>query len=374
MRTGRLSGVDGLTWAEVGATSPRYAWQRVRALRHNPPGVAGTSAGRRATFDAALEQAEQAEQFMAAAATVGVATRPVLVFYGLRQAATAVACAAGGAAGDSWRLSGHGIRARHLTDAQRGGVATVTVQDEGRGAFTQLAALLDAAPLPDETPLPTLSALLPDTHRFPLDGAGDFHPLPVTAPTYFMAGARLTLQIDQLPGVLARPAGDDPRAADETSWQPERDRITEYLSRYPTLTAWEFLTPAGQPVGLQRAGPSSASLTVQVPLPEGRHPATEVAARTFPYANRQLAFPRVGGSDRPAHPFLAWYGLTYGLSMLARYEPTAWAARTSINRSKDAVPLEHLLDQALRALPELIYTTILRASDSPHPPASTSGP
>lgn len=136
--------MDRMTEVEVGALPAQYAWQMVRSLRHDPPGRAGTAAARRATFDAALEQAEQ---FMVATAAVGLATRPVLVFYALRQAAAAVACAAESSTGDSWRLNGHGIAARNLASAQRSGVAAVTVQDKGRGAFTQLAALLNAASL-----------------------------------------------------------------------------------------------------------------------------------------------------------------------------------------------------------------------------------
>ena len=52
---------------------------------------------------------EQAEQMFHAAATVGVATRPLQVFYGLSQAGRAIAAAASGLTGDGWELAGHGI-------------------------------------------------------------------------------------------------------------------------------------------------------------------------------------------------------------------------------------------------------------------------
>ena len=202
-----------------------------------------------------------------------------------------------------------------------------------------------------------------DTQVLPLDGASVPRALPISAPSHFIVGSSLTLQVDQLPAVLVQSAGGDTGRSIEAGWQPERNRIINYLSHYPNLTGWQFLTPEGQPTGLQRSSQSRATLPILVHLPEGRHPVAEVAARTFPYANQQLTFPTVGGSDLPAHPFLVWFALTYGLSMLARYEPTAWVARTAINRSRDAAPLEHLLEQALRILPGLIYTTILRASE-----------
>lgn len=66
----------------------------------------------------------------------------------------------------------------------------------------------------------------------------------------------------------------------------------------------------------------------------------------------------------PAHPFLLWWALTFGLSMLARYEPKAWAERTSISSSADASPIEHLLNQALATLPELIHRTVVDAAQA----------
>jgi hypothetical protein len=65
-------------------------WGRLRATRWDPPGAASESAERRRTCFAL----EQAEQMFRAAAGVGPATRPLLVFYGLSQAGRAIAAAA----------------------------------------------------------------------------------------------------------------------------------------------------------------------------------------------------------------------------------------------------------------------------------------
>lgn len=67
--------------AELQATPLRETWQSLRSLRSQEIGRAAKGS-RRATFDAALEQAEQ---LFNAAAMVGTATQPILLFYGLSQ-------------------------------------------------------------------------------------------------------------------------------------------------------------------------------------------------------------------------------------------------------------------------------------------------
>lgn len=44
--------------------------------------------------------------------------------------------------------------------------------------------------------------------------------------------------------------------------------------------------------------------------------------------------------------------------MQARYVPHRWTAHVDVNGSPSAVPLEHLLDVALDAVPELVLATI----------------
>jgi hypothetical protein len=75
--------------------------------------------------------------FMAAAA-VGPATQPLLLFYGLSQAGRAIAAAARAATGDTWRLIGHGVKASHL-DHQ---LTEVTAVAEKTGSFVRLAELV----------------------------------------------------------------------------------------------------------------------------------------------------------------------------------------------------------------------------------------
>ena len=57
-----------------------------------------------------------------------------------------------------------------------------------------------------------------------------------------------------------------------------------------------------------------------------------------------------------------WWAVTFALSILARYQPREWAALVTVDRSPDAVALEHLLAESLTVLPELLYRTITTAS------------
>jgi YaaC-like Protein len=55
----------------------------------------------------------------------------------------------------------------------------------------------------------------------------------------------------------------------------------------------------------------------------------------------------------PLHPLTIWWSVLFALSMLARYEPDAWADLTDVNMSDAANAIEHLLDATLDVVPEL---------------------
>jgi hypothetical protein len=57
-------------------------------------------------------------------------------------------------------------------------------------------------------------------------------------------------------------------------------------------------------------------------------------------------------------PLMLWWVLLFGLSSVARYDPELWVAALDVNRSKQAVPIEAALAEALIALPELILAAL----------------
>ncbi|KZB82894.1 YaaC family protein [Amycolatopsis regifaucium] len=347
----------GQTWLDLGTTPPPVAWQMLRTLRANPPGRAGRG-DRKRTFNMALEQAEQ---LLGAALTVGPAARPLLAFYGLSQAGRAVAAAARAVSNDDYRLDGHGIRTGEMQGIATTGLAALTVADQGKGSFTQLARFLGGASLPVATPIGELWGLLPDVSRFPLPGMGTMRPVSIETNATTVRGHNVPVSVRGVPSELAYVAsasGSGP-GADAAGYAEERRRVAAFLNRYPGLGGWEFQAPDGNPIGLRLAG-DAAEVPVAWPNPGYAEAEDAVLDRhTIQYRGRQrLAFPVVGGATEPAHPFLLWWAILYGLSMLARYEPKVWGSLIDINESADATAIEYFLDQALYLLPELIHRTI----------------
>src|SRR6266511_1906721 len=125
------------TWDDVESPHRDTVWQHLRALRHAPPGGAH-SGDRRKTFGSALEQAEQ---LLEAAATVGYAARPILLFYGLSQAGRAVAV--GGLAEG---------RSSARCAACRGGSPTLTPRQTSSATWRPIRAWSVARTPPQTTP------------------------------------------------------------------------------------------------------------------------------------------------------------------------------------------------------------------------------
>ena len=87
-----------------------------------------------------------------------------------------------------------------------------------------------------------------------------------------------------------------------------------------------------------------------------------LAGRTVGMHHERYAFPALRPGDPAQHPFTVWWAVLYALSMLARYQPREWAGLVSVDRSGDAVALEHLLEESLLVLPELIHRTVVEAA------------
>jgi hypothetical protein len=195
---------------------------------------------------------------------VGVQARPLLVFYGLAQAGRAIAAAATNARDTDWRLSGHGITAKAMEAADSNGVASVMVQDNGRGAYGTLAALLGAGSLPNPTPLGILWGMLPEAQRFPLPGSEGFVPLAVSVERVWkVATETVRAKIGPLPVTVMAPALDS--QPEENVWRAERTAVREVLAHYPRLAGACLVGPEGNPAGLVRTGPDSAEAPVDLP-------------------------------------------------------------------------------------------------------------
>lgn len=85
----------------------------------------------------------------------------------------------------------------------------------------------------------------------------------------------------------------------------------------------------------------------------------DVVKQSDPAYVHGLALPALGGNARPQHPFITWWLVLYGLSMLARYCPNEWTQALDVDRSKLAVALDRLIAAARGEVPRLIVETAL---------------
>jgi hypothetical protein len=320
-------------------------------------------------FGSALEQCEQ---LVRAAGAVGYASRPILLFYAWSQAGRAVAAVSVATGNEQYRLTGHGL---HVADLdQRPPLHRLTLIDKGnerKGAFTQLAAMLDSGSLPQGATLGQVWAAIPNLLCPPPDhhDTGWKPPLRVRG-----VEVRRTPGAERMTGFVAS----------LPEWFTHRHLSTadveDFFGSYPTLGRSEICPEEWMPLSSGR-WPIPPSAVLRMPAEElemarawpvsdaplsddllGPHFAWE---RTEPYLTQvdRWAYPTLGGADRQIQPFLAWWAALFALSMLARYEPASWARHLDVDASPDAVPLETMLDRALEACPLLVLNAIRQVID-----------
>ncbi|MFG2815024.1 YaaC family protein [Streptomyces sp. NPDC048410] len=326
-------------------------WRALRELRAAPPGYA-SSGSRQKLFSSALEQSEQ---LFTAAASVGPASRPLVLFYGLSQAGRAIAACAP-VPMDKCRLNGHGISATRMDQPDLGSVIIKDKGAAGTESFTQVAAMLGSRSLPEETRLADVWAAILEVNLWPLQSTT--HPqLSISRETHQVDANTLQAMVSGLPGDLQKHS--DPK---------DRERaVGAWLVDYPALNGYRFRSigaiPDNGPESWdERQGTIGCRIVWDVE--HGEEAAKQKFAEIAPWKGRSLTdsarviHARFGGDDRQLHPLLGWWSVLFALSMLARYQPGQWTAQIDVNRSRDAVAIEYLLDSALAAVPELVLAAI----------------
>jgi hypothetical protein len=335
----------------------KVAWNNLRSTRWSPPGAAAATEERQETYQAALEQAEE---MFTAAAQVSPVARPVPVFYGLSQGGRAIAAAASKAAGEDWKLNGHGIRA-HDFGKPLPEMILKTDKAGDRGSFVRLSELLGSTVwgnqavkftelwdlIPENSP--DLLALSEDhkSRRTPLlvDPVDIGQPHPIASAVLYGFPSWL-LEVPEPNLTMA---------------------VDGYLDAFPAAVDRQgyVLQHTGRVPNLQRGGDGWGFLQVNWNMPEGAHGADNERAaylRSLARRYKEAHYLLPDLSTGSVHPLMAWWGVLYGLSMLARYEPAAWTRQININKSRYANPLEKLLDAALDVVPHLIMEAIEEVS------------
>jgi hypothetical protein len=326
-------------------------WAMLRTTRANAP--AGITGARRRTYVASLEQAQQ---MFTAAASVGVATRPLLLFYGLSQGGRAIAAAAKHVTNSDYPLSGHGIKAD--TSSLAGPITGVQVYADGRrtGSFTRLSGILNSPTWNSTTPV-TLGELwysLPDVAIF-LDSTSGMPPLPVSTDEF-----DITVPPDTNQSVRLIVTGVPHALMPDIQASGPAPDLVAFLDRYPTLAGYTTIRVMGIYPGKQGG---TIRLIYPASHSDWRLRKADAEAHTTRYqSDDRFVFPAVGGNTASLHPIMTWWAVLFALSMLARYHPEAWADHISVDSSKMAVAIERLLTEALTVVPELLLRTIVDVS------------
>jgi hypothetical protein len=346
------------TYRDLAMPGRGVTWRALRGLRADPPGAAASDKDREKTFQTALEQVQQ---LMEAAEDAGHATRPIQVFYALSQAGRAIAAVSTrlpstrqipdrsnpGAMVSTpvdWKLKGHGITAPG-TNVKR--VGLIVVRADWTGLLPGVAMALGVPCLAPEEKIKVgdLWPLIWETRR-PGGSLVDDSELPAL---YLAGGSRTGVSAGSAGLFTARLSGipDSVRSRIGT----DQTELSSFLDRYPSLNGWAHRPFSGVSAPIDWEHDGSIKLT-------WTHPDTLQQQGVLYRGHDLLAMPRIGSTAGPLDPFIAWWAVLFALSMMARYEPSHWAGMIDINSSKDANAIEHLLDQALDAVPHLVLEAI----------------
>jgi hypothetical protein len=319
---------------------PDPVWYHLRLSRSNPPGLAATDEFRRETYNAALNQFEE---LFEAATRVSAASRPLPIFYALAQAGRAIVAAHGA----TLPPKSHGLT---LAEPAVALMDTRVKRTRDDGWFQGVSAVLNS-PDVGQLPLAQVWAAIPDLA---------FTPLPTQPwPTALMTVAGPLL------GRFALYSSRSVRVAvlfNETVDVPSARTL---LANYPAArNAAVAHNPGAETTALTYDTPNGKGTLVDFSVPPDQPDMTqdEILARYLPEyrfrGDRWLLPTLTDGQD--LHPLMTWWLLLFALSMLARYHPAAWTRALDVDRSPMAVPLEDALEEALRAVPQLIVTALLK--------------
>jgi hypothetical protein len=328
------------------------ATTRLRATRANPPGLAARDDDRRAVFAAALQQAEDLYD---ASAAVGPFARPLPLFYAVSQAGRAIAAAR---TPSDWRVSGHGLAEDRSTSAwRRGDLKRFRVKPQsGPGVFGSVAQALGLPGLTGSVELGALWSALP------VETVVDDE-WPVALPVW----PQMYAQERSL--VLHIAAGHRGHVhLREQASNNDAAAIDALLANYPA--AQGAFVEVVQTIIQAEQTPWGIGVPVRWPAPqielspEGPPPdewlASQVQVRVpqYKHMREHWLLPYVGDGRDELPALLIWWVLLFALSLLARYEPAAWRAALDPDQSGLAVPLEHLLEEALTITPYLLYEVL----------------
>lgn len=340
--------------------SQKPTWQDVRALRAQPPNLAGGGGARQKTFSGSLQQAQELAE---AAAGAGYSSKPILMFYSLSQASRAI-CASRLKA--DWNPAGHG-----LSTVESGNdllEVEVKASKGGSGLFQAVARAVGESVLSGRVSLGELWRAMPEFDSISIPGQ-EVRPLIV----------RPAISLDDATDLDAEaPTEDLFLLLDGLPDNANRGDIQEILGRFPTLENAEVASyPTGLSTGLFSDEEDRGGVAYRrVVMPTTLFPVVRIAGVGLRLREQRAGFhaaapgavkdrsdhrcvvPVVGQPPEMLGPIASWWVLLLGLSSVARYQPAVWSKALDIDRSPIAVGLEKLLDTALEVLPHYVVEAL----------------
>jgi len=314
----------------------------IRRTRARPPGRARCEE-RRATYGTALEQFEE---LIKAAGDASPGVRPLPLFYAMSQAGRAIAAAN---LSDGWKLYGHGLSCPDLSvaDVLDLAIKPSKNRDPGRpDSFHGVAAATEsgvpAAPIKLGAlwlALPEVSKLLADA-----DAATQWPEAVVAFPSETTTSPLERFDRVEVALVGWKHADGSSLAADLPNYANTADASYE---EHPGIGI--RVTHLREGVGLTTFWPT------QAPDLAARQNTLDRVVPSAPGGHRWLR-PRVNGAAM--NDLMMWWALTFGLSMLARYEPAGWNAMLDLDHGALSSHLVRLLDAAVDVLPELVLRAL----------------
>jgi hypothetical protein len=113
------------------------------------------------------------------------------------------------------------------------------------------------------------------------------------------------------------------------------EAVGQVLEQYPSAQGWYF-PGHGKPTGEQTPHGWGVLLAWKADdtSTDARLAKLSEVAPEYQYRGHRWLRPAVGTQRDYLEPLAAWWILLYGLSMVARYEPAAWAKVLAINESE----------------------------------------
>jgi hypothetical protein len=310
----------------------------IRASRATPPGLAERDE-RRSVYGSALVQFEE---LMGAARAASPQTLPLSLFYALSQAGRAIAAAR---LEGEWRLQGHGLESSNLDaeDLCQVRIKPKPTRKERPDSFSGVSRATRADPMQRSTSVGELWASLPGLEKLLPELEGR-KPLHVEAqdignsPLEDVSKVRATVSPLESKNISAAKkalagyrCGSDIEVFDMRHIAPI-NRMTAYGDG---VAVW---------------WPSGAKDI------QGHFAAIWRVAPVDTYTGQRWLRPFVGGTAL-SDP-MTWWALLHALSMLARYEPAAWARALAYDSSYLAAPLAELLRSGVELIPQLVLESL----------------